>query len=90
MKRIIGIALAAAALAAAGCGDTADKNEYVTSVNNAQASLTWNFFDGLATPARTAEGTRTPGTLARRLQPFARSAVPYVIAVAVTRLIVRV
>ena len=40
MKRIIGIALAAAALAAAGCGDTADKNEYVTSVNNAQASLT--------------------------------------------------
>ena len=38
MKRIIGLALAVAALTA-GCG-SADKNEYVTSVNNAQASLT--------------------------------------------------
>ena len=38
MKRIIGLALAVAALTAA-CG-SADKNEYVTSVNNAQASLT--------------------------------------------------
>ena len=39
MKRIIGLALVAAALVA-GCGDTADKNEYVTKVNNAQAALT--------------------------------------------------
>ena len=39
MKRIIGLAIVAAALVA-GCGDTADKNEYVTSVNNAQAALT--------------------------------------------------
>ena len=39
MKRIIGLALAIAALTATGCG-SADKNEYVTSVNNAQASLT--------------------------------------------------
>ena len=38
MKRIIGLALAALTLTA-GCG-SADKNEYVTSVNNAQASLT--------------------------------------------------
>ena len=38
MKRIIGLALAVAAFTA-GCG-SADKNEYVTSVNNAQASLT--------------------------------------------------
>jgi hypothetical protein len=41
MKRIIGLALTVAALAAAGCGaDTADKNDYVASVNNAQAALT--------------------------------------------------
>ncbi|MBE2319744.1 hypothetical protein DVA67_027490 [Solirubrobacter sp. CPCC 204708] len=39
MKRIIGLALAVAALAA-GCGSTADKNEYVNSVNQAQAALT--------------------------------------------------
>jgi hypothetical protein len=41
MKRILGLAFAVLALAAAACGgDTADKNEYVTSVNNAQAALT--------------------------------------------------
>jgi hypothetical protein len=39
MKRIIGLAIVVAALVA-GCGSTADKNEYVTSVNNAQAALT--------------------------------------------------
>jgi nitrous oxide reductase accessory protein NosL len=39
MKRIIGLAVIVAALVA-GCGDTADKNEYVTKVNNAQAALT--------------------------------------------------
>jgi hypothetical protein len=38
MKRIIGAAFVVAALLT-GCGN-ADKNEYVTSVNNAQASLT--------------------------------------------------
>jgi len=39
MKRIIGLAVVIAALVA-GCGDTADKNEYVTKVNDAQAALT--------------------------------------------------
>ena len=57
MKRIIGLALAVAALAAAGCGDTADKNEYVTNVNNAQAALTMSL--GKINPAGQPEQVAT-------------------------------
>lgn len=39
MKRMILAALAAACVAA-GCGSTAEKNDYVNSVNEAQAALT--------------------------------------------------
>jgi hypothetical protein len=39
MKRIV-LAAVAAACIAAGCGSTAEKNDYVNSVNEAQAALT--------------------------------------------------
>lgn len=40
MKRMFALAALAAACLAAGCGSTAEKNDYVQSVNDAQAALT--------------------------------------------------